>query len=225
MSSIRKKIGRSRLRARWLEQRPAPILLHSSESIRGVTLAYFPFVLSRKEYAEARKSRRCREAERLAQAQVQTTPPWSKAGRSEMKHHSWCCPRLATPFTCLVSCSIHPRVPSTSLQFLHPRWYLLMYLYDVTFIVFFPIGAECFATTSLRLMKLRVDDDSMDPADSSVAIIMRQVCILHFVHKWMTLSLPSFDSVELISMNKRESSRNNKGFWWQSTYNVYLLLI
>lgn len=111
MSSIRKKIGRSRPRARWLEQWPAPILLHSSESIRGVTLAYFPFVLSRKEYAEARKSRRCREAERLAQAQVQTTPPWSKAGRSEMKHHSWCCPRLATPFTCLVSCSIHPPRP------------------------------------------------------------------------------------------------------------------
>lgn len=26
-------------------------------------------------------------------------------------------------------------------------------------------------------MKLRVDDDSMDPADSSVAIIMRRVCI------------------------------------------------
>lgn len=195
MSSISKKIGRSWLGPRRLGQRPA--LIHSSESIHGATLAYFLLILSRKEYAEARKSRRCREAERLAQAQVQTTPPWSKAGRSEMKHHSWCCPRLATPFTCLVSCPIHPRAPSTSLQFLHPRWYLLMYLYDVTLIVFFPAGAG-------RLTTVLATDEvasgrwlSMYPADSSVAIIMRRVPVQDFVHKWMTLS---FDFVELISI-------------------------
>lgn len=193
MSSISKKIERAWLGSRRLGQRPA--LIHSSESIRGATLAYFPLVLSRKEYAEARKSRRCREAERLAQAQVQTTPPWSKAGRSEMKHHSWCCRRLATPFTCLVSCPIHPRAPSTSLQFLHPRWYLLMYLYDVTLIVFFPAGAGRLTMTSLRLMKLRVDNDCR-----CIPLTHRLPSLCDdflFVYKWMTLS---FDSVKLISI-------------------------
>jgi len=115
-----------------------PDTFHSPKFICGVSLAHFPHVLSRKEYAEARKSRRCGEAGRLAQAQVQTTPPRGKAGRSETEHHPRCWPRLATSFTCLASCPIHPRVPSTSLLLLHPRWNLLMHLYDVTYHLFPP---------------------------------------------------------------------------------------
>lgn len=99
----------------------------------GVLLSLFFAYLSRKEYTEARKSRRCGEAGRLAQAQVQTTPPRGKAGRSETKHRPRCWPRLATSFTCLASCPIHPRGPSTSFLLLHPRWNLLMHLYDVTY--------------------------------------------------------------------------------------------
>jgi len=133
-----------------------PNPFHSLESICGVSLAHFPHVLSRKEYAEARKSRRCGEAGRLAQAQVQTTPPRGKAGRSETEHRPRCWPRLATSFTCLASCSMHPRVSSTSLLLLHPRWNLLMHLYDVT-LSSCPVvclGKPDAMTTSLQLTKI-----------------------------------------------------------------------
>lgn len=89
-----------------------PVPSRSREPVRGASLDLrFPFrpACPWKEYTEARKSRRCGEAGRLAQAQVQTTPPRAKAGRSKTKHRPRCWPRLATPFTCLASCPIYPR--------------------------------------------------------------------------------------------------------------------
>lgn len=123
----------------WGGRRLDPI--HSilqSLFVRPCFLVYFPHVLSRKEYTEARKSRRCGKAGRLAQAQVQTTPPRGKAGRGETEHRSRCWPRLATSFTCLASCPIHPRVSSTSFLLLHSRWNLLMHLHDVTYRLVLP---------------------------------------------------------------------------------------
>lgn len=141
-----------------------------------VSLVYFPLVASRKEYAEARKSRRCGKAGRLAQAQVQTTPPRSKAGRSETEYRSRCWPRLATPFTCLASCPIHL---STSLLFLHPRWNLLMNLRDVTLIAPYSAVSPVASVITTDEVSNEVTSErwllTRCPTESSVAIITRRI--------------------------------------------------